>query len=326
MSASSSSTSLNIIFAGTPEFAATSLVALLDTPHVVKAVLTQPDKPAGRGKKLTASPVKVAAEAHGIPVLQPLHLKDDATVEQLKQFDADVMIVVAYGLLIPQNILSLPRFGCINIHGSLLPRWRGAAPIQRAIEAGDTHSGVGIMQMEIGLDTGPVLLEKSIPIAADETGGSLHDRLAALGASALLEALADLPALQSKARVQPKEGITYAHKLSKQEAEMPWQLSARALANKVRAFNPWPVAWSMLNEQPIKIWHAEASDGRGHPGDIISVDPHGIEVACGEGSLRLLTVQLPGKKAMAVSDLLRGRPDAFQVGSSFSFVANTHAG
>ena len=326
MSASSSSTSLNIIFAGTPDFAATSLIALLDTQHVVKAVLTQPDKPAGRGKKLTASPVKAVAEARGIPVLQPVHLKGDDIAEQLKRFDADVMVVVAYGLLIPQNILSLPRFGCINIHGSLLPRWRGAAPIQRAIEAGDTHSGVGIMQMEIGLDTGPVLLEKNIPIDADETGGSLHDRLATLGASALLEALADLPALQSTARVQSKDGVTYAHKLSKQEAEMPWHLPARELANKVRAFNPWPVAWSVLGEQPIKIWRAEVSDGRGQPGVIINVDPAGIDVACGEGSLRLITVQLPGKKAMAVSDLLRGRPDAFQVGSAFSFEANTHAG
>ena len=309
---------MKILFAGTPDFAATALRALLDSEHRVLAVLTQPDRPAGRGKKLTPSPVKQLAVAHGIPVWQPETLKGDAIRAELAALQPDVMVVVAYGLLIPQAILDIPRYGCINIHGSLLPRWRGAAPIQRAIEAGDSETGVGIMQMEAGLDTGPVLLEKRTPISDDDTGGSVHDRLATLGAEALIEALDDLPALQENAAVQPAEGITYAHKLGKDDARIDWQRPAPELFNMIRAFNPWPVAWSMLDDAPVKIWRAQVIDARGTPGEIISASDAGIDVACGDGALRLTDIQLPGKRAMPVADVLRGHARLFVPGTVFS--------
>lgn len=308
---------LNLIFAGTPEFAATSLQALIDSPHRVVAVLTQPDRPAGRGKKLAASPVKQLAMQHDIPVLQPETLKSDDIQQQLAELAPDVMVVVAYGLLVPPSVLSLPQHGCINIHGSLLPRWRGAAPIQRAIEAGDTETGVGIMQMEAGLDTGPVLLERRTPISAEDTGGSVHDRLAALGAEALLAALAELPALQQQATPQPEQGVCYAHKLGRDDAALDWQRGATALAYQVRAFNPWPVTWSRHAGQPVKVWAAHAANGQGEPGMILSVSPAGIEVACGEGSLVLTEIQLPGKRAMPVAEILRGRADLFIAGAVF---------
>jgi methionyl-tRNA formyltransferase len=305
---------LRIIFAGTPEFAAESLAALLASSHQVVAVLTQPDRPAGRGRALQPSPVKVLAQQHGIPVLQPEHLKGDDIRSRLQALAADVMVVVAYGLIIPRAVLALPRLGCINVHGSLLPRWRGAAPIQRAIVAGDGETGVGIMQMEAGLDTGPVLLEVRTPISPDDTGGSLHDRLASLGASALAQALADLESLQKKARPQPGEGITYAHKLTKEEAELDWRKPAGQLAREVRAFNPWPVSWAARPEGPMRVWAARVAGGRGVPGTVLAVSSSGIEVACGEDSLLLTEIQLPGKKPLPVAELLRGRADLFVPG------------
>lgn len=309
---------MKILFAGTPDFAATALRALLDSEHQVLAVLTQPDRPAGRGKKLTPSPVKQLAVEHGIPVLQPETLKGDAMCAELAALQPDVMVVVAYGLLIPQAILDIPRYGCINIHGSLLPRWRGAAPIQRAIEAGDKETGVGIMQMEAGLDTGPVLLEKRTPITDTDTGGSVHDRLAALGAEALIEALRDLPALQESATVQATDGITYAHKLGKDDARIDWQRPATELFNMIRAFNPWPVTWSTLDDAPVKIWRAQVLNARGTPGEIIAATDAGVDVACGEGALRLTEIQLPGKRAMPVADVLRGHARLFVPGTVFS--------
>ena len=306
---------LKVVFAGTPEFAGASLEALLTrTAHQVLAVLTQPDRPAGRGKKLTPSPVKVLAQDHGIPVWQPENLKGDDIVARLEALAPDVMVVVAYGLIIPRRILDLPRFGCINVHGSLLPRWRGAAPIQRAIAAGDEETGVGIMQMEAGLDTGPVLLETRCPIGPDDTGGTVHDRLAALGADALVEALSRLPELQASARPQPDQGVTYAHKLSKDDARLDFRLSAAELAQRVRAFDPWPVAWLPWQGQPLRVWAATAVAGTGAPGEVLAVAPQGIDIACGDGALRLEEIQLPGKKRMSVADSLRGHPDLLAVG------------
>ena len=307
---------MRIVFAGTPEFAAESLAALLASPHQVVAVLTQPDRPAGRGRALQPSPVKALAQAHGLPVLQPDTLREEATRHALAGFEPDVMVVVAYGLIIPKAILALPRLGCINVHGSLLPRWRGAAPIQRAIAAGDSETGVGIMQMEAGLDTGPVLLEVRTPIQPEDTGGSLHDRLARLGAEALVQALANLEALQQKARIQPDQGVTYAHKLTKEEALLDWHKPASVLAREVRAFNPWPVSWLARPDGPLRVWAATAGSGSGQPGTVLSVSPAGIEVACGEGSLVLTSIQLPGKKALSVADLLRGRSDLFVPGQT----------
>lgn len=309
---------MKILFAGTPDFAATALRALLDSEHQLLAVLTQPDRPARRGKKLTPSPVKQLAAEHGIPVLQPETLKGDAMRAELAALQPDVMVVVAYGQLIPQAILDIPRYGCINIHGSLLPRWRGAAPIQRAIEAGDKETGVGIMQMEAGLDTGPVLLEKRTPISDDDTGGSVHDRLAALGAEALIETLKDLPALQGSATVQETDGVTYAHKLGKDDARIDWQRPAEELFNMIRAFNPSQVAWSTLDGEPVKIWRAQLVQARGKPGEIVAATDAGIDVACGEGALRLTEIQLPGKRAMPVADVLRGHARLFVPGTVFS--------
>lgn len=307
---------MRIVFAGTPEFAAESLAALLASPHQVIAVLTQPDRPAGRGRALQPSPVKALAVQHGIPVLQPETLKGTEIRDQLAALAADVMVVVAYGLIIPRDVLALPRLGCINVHGSLLPRWRGAAPIQRAIAAGDDETGVGIMQMEAGLDTGPVLLEVRTPITPEDTGGSLHDRLAGLGAQALVQALADLESLQNKALSQPEVGITYAHKLTKEEAQLDWNKSATELALQVRAFNPWPVSWVPRPEGPMRVWAATAANGTGQPGSVLAVSAAGIEVACGQGSLLLTQIQLPGKKSLPVADLLRGHADLFHAGQT----------
>ena len=307
---------MRIVFAGTPEFAAESLAALLASPHQVIAVLTQPDRPAGRGRALQPSPVKALAVQHGLPVLQPENLKGKEIRDQLAALAADVMVVVAYGLIIPRDVLALPRLGCINVHGSLLPRWRGAAPIQRAIAAGDDETGVGIMQMEAGLDTGPVLLEVRTPITPEDTGGSLHDRLAGLGAQALVQALADLESLQNKALSQPEVGITYAHKLTKEEAQLDWNKPAAELALQVRAFNPWPVSWVPRPEGPMRVWAATAANGTGQPGSVLAVSAAGIEVACGQGSLLLTQIQLPGKKSLPVADLLRGHADLFHAGQT----------
>jgi len=297
---------MRIIFAGTPEFAAEALKALLTTEHEVCAVYTQPDRPSGRGRKLTPSPVKQLALEHNIPVEQPLNFKEDESKQILKQYNADLMIVVAYGLLLPQSVLDTPKLGCINIHASLLPRWRGAAPIQRAILAGDTETGVCIMQMEAGLDTGPVLFRSSCPIHHDDTAQVLHDRLAALGSGALLKTLPNVEALQAKAEEQDDSQSNYASKLQKSEATIDWQHSAESISRKIHAFNPWPIAQTEWQSKTFRIWDAQAlpQEHNNNAGDIIAVSKQGIDVATGDGILRITSVQLPGKRAMAVSDFL----------------------
>jgi len=253
------SSRLRLVFAGTPEFALPCLRACVDAPVDVVAVYTQPDRPAGRGRQLLASPVKQEALAAGIPVEQPETLKDIDARRQLRRYAADLLVVVAYGLILPRRVLALPRLGCWNVHASLLPRWRGAAPIQRAILAGDSESGVDLMQMEAGLDTGPILLERRTPIASDETGGSLHDRLAALGADVLAEGLARIAQGESlRPQPQAEAGVTYAHKIDKSEARLDWDESAIALERKVRAFNPWPIAEAVIQGERLRIWSAQA--------------------------------------------------------------------
>ena len=311
---------LRLIFAGTPEFAAAHLQALIGSRHQVIAAYTQPDRPAGRGKKLSASPVKELALQHQIPVYQPLNFKSDEAKAELAALDADLMVVVAYGLILPKAVLDTPRLGCINVHASLLPRWRGAAPIQRAIEAGDEETGVTIMQMDVGLDTGDMLIKAVCPILPTDTGGILHDRLITLGAPALLEALDQLQAGRANPIKQDDSLSNYAPKLSKEEAALNWQLPARELALKVRAFNPFPVAYTQVagtgDDARIRVWAACASDSptQAPPGSITKVDSHSLWVACGEGQLQLQQLQLPGKKAMNVGDILRGHPDLFSVG------------
>ncbi len=299
---------LKIIFAGTPEFAATALAALLTTSHRVVAVYTQPDRPAGRGRKLQPSPVKLLALEHGIEVRQPARLKDPADQAALAELEADLMVVVAYGLLLPQAVLDAPRLGCINIHASLLPRWRGAAPIQRAILAGDEESGVTIMQMEAGLDTGPMLHILKTPILLDDTGGSLHDRLAELGARALLESLAGIADGSLPPRKQDDSLATYAGKLDKGEAMIDWTRPASELDRQVRAFNPWPVAQCDFEGQVMRLWQTlpiEADAPAGvSPGSVVEAGKSGIDVATGRGVLRILQLQMPGKRAMSAADFL----------------------
>jgi len=311
---------LRIVFAGTPDFAASSLAALLSSQHQVIGVYTQPDRPAGRGRKVAASPVKQLAEQHNIPVFQPLSMKNHAEQETLKSLNADLMVVVAYGLILPPLALSIPKLGCINVHASLLPRWRGAAPIQRAVLAGDKESGITIMQMDAGLDTGDMLLKKSGPIKTDDTGSSLHDRLAELGAQCLLEALQDLPTLQQQAAAQDHDAANYARKLHKSQACIDWQQSAEEIERLVRAFNSWPVAYSELNDTRVRIWQAKASD-KSHtnePGTIINSTPNGVEVSCGEGLLNLEIVQLPGAKALPISAVLNAKKNLFTPGKQFT--------
>ncbi|MCP9340463.1 methionyl-tRNA formyltransferase [Stutzerimonas xanthomarina] len=308
---------MRIVFAGTPEFAAQHLQALLDAKRQVVAVYTQPDRPAGRGQKLMPSPVKQLALQHEIPVYQPQSLRDPAAQAELADLQADLMVVVAYGLILPQAVLDMPRLGCINSHASLLPRWRGAAPIQRAIEAGDAESGVTVMQMEAGLDTGPMLLKVSTPITREDTGGTLHDRLAELGSHAVVEAVAALEAGTLKGEFQDDNLATYAHKLNKDEARLDWKRPAVELERLVRAFNPWPTCHSSLDGAAVKIHAARASTGQGAPGQIIDASKDGLEVACGAGSLVLMRLQLPGGKALAVSDLFNSRREQFAVGKVF---------
>ncbi len=307
---------LRIVFAGTPDFAAIHLQNLLDSPHRVVAVYTQPDRPAGRGKHLSPSPVKQLALAHDIPVYQPQSLKAPEAQAELAALAPDLMVVVAYGLLLPQAVLDTPRHGCINVHASLLPRWRGAAPIQRAIEAGDPESGVTIMQMDAGLDTGAMLIRAHCTIDPDDTGGSLHDKLAELGGPALLDTLTRIQQGTLTPEAQDDSASCYAPKIGKAEAQLDWRQNADALAHKIRAFNPFPVAYTQLagSDERLRVWQARAESGYGEPGQVLAVGPEGIVVACGSGRLSLQQLQLPGKKAMAVDELLRGHPQLLRPG------------
>ncbi|MBB6520165.1 methionyl-tRNA formyltransferase [Pseudoteredinibacter isoporae] len=316
---------LNIVFAGTPDFAAAHLNTLLESEHNVVAVYTQPDRPANRGKSLQASPVKQVALKHDIAVYQPLNFKDANDRDDLAALNADIMVVVAYGLLLPQSVLDTPKYGCINVHASLLPRWRGAAPIQRAVEAGDAESGVCIMQMDAGLDTGPVLVSRRFPLTPDETGGSLHDKLLETGGPALLEALEQIAAGRSQPEIQAEEGVTYAHKFNKADAAIDWQRPAVEVERKVRAYNPFPVAHCGFEdkgkEQRLRIWQARAENSETSlsPGEISKVSNEGLWVACGDGRLlHIESLQLPGKKAMTLKDLLNGRSDLFVAGGQLN--------
>lgn len=306
---------LKVVFAGTPEFAAVALRALLGAGFDVPLVLTQPDRPAGRGMQLQASAVKQVAVAHGIEVLQPVSLRMDAKDPQraseaqaaharLLATTYDVMVVAAYGLILPRSTLDIKP--CINIHGSILPRWRGAAPIHRAIESGDAETGVTIMEMEEGLDTGPMLLVERIAIDDADTTGSLHDKLAALGGRMIVDALQKMAQGQLEAVPQPEEGVTYAAKIGKEEAKLDWTLAAVDLARKVRAFNPFPGAQAQAGSTTIKIWNAQPVDGQGQPGQVLQADAHGIVVACGTGALRLTELQKPGGKRLAAAEFLKG--------------------
>ena len=294
---------MKIVFAGTPEFAARALAALYEAGHDIPLVLTQPDRPAGRGMTLQASPVKQLALSRGSEVFQPLTLKDEAAQEKLRLLAPDVMVVAAYGLILPQAVLDIPLHGCLNIHASLLPRWRGAAPIHRAILAGDAESGVCIMQMEAGLDTGPVLLSDSTPITAQDTSQTLHDKLAVQGAQLIVSALQRLPL---PAVAQPETGVTYAAKLDKSEAPLDWRRPAAELDRQIRAFTPFPGTTAVLDGAPLKVWAALPRSESGVPGTVLAADKHGILVACGSGSLLLTELQKAGGKRLPVAQFLAG--------------------
>lgn len=314
------SQSLRIVFAGTPDFAARHLAALLSSEHEVIAVYTKPDSPAGRGKKLTASPVKQMAVEHNIAVYQPENFKSDEAKQALADLNADLMVVVAYGLLLPKAVLDMPRLGCINVHGSILPRWRGAAPIQRSIWAGDSETGVTIMQMDVGLDTGDMLKIAKLPIEATDTSASMYDKLAELGPQALVECIADIASGKAIATQQDDTLANYAQKLSKEEAKIDWSADAAFIERCVRAFNPWPMSHFDVAENSIKVWQsrveAQTSD---HPaGTIVQADKSGIYVSTGNGLLVLEQLQVPGKKAMSVQDILNSRASWFEVGTQLS--------
>ncbi|WP_122082858.1 methionyl-tRNA formyltransferase [Vibrio coralliirubri] len=314
------SQSLRIVFAGTPDFAARHLAALLSSEHEVVAVYTQPDRPAGRGKKLTASPVKNIALENNIPVYQPENFKSDEAKQELAELNADIMVVVAYGLLLPQVVLDTPRLGCINVHGSILPRWRGAAPIQRSIWAGDKETGVTIMQMDIGLDTGDMLSIATLPIEATDTSASMYEKLAGLGPDALVECLADIASGKAVAEKQDDELANYAKKLSKEEARINWSDEAAHIERCVRAFNPWPMSHFEATENSIKVWQSRVAEQTSDKpaGTILQADKTGIYVATGQGVLVLEQLQVPGKKAMSVQDILNSRASWFEVGTQLS--------
>ena len=302
--------SLRIVFAGTPEFAVPALRACAARGEVV-AVYTQPDRPAGRGRQLQMSSVKQTALELGLPVLQPLNFKSEEALEVLRSHAADLMVVVAYGLILPQTVLDAPRLGCWNVHASLLPRWRGAAPIQRAIEAGDAVTGVCLMQMEKGLDTGPVLLQLKTPVGPNDNGGSLHDRLAQLGAEVLRDGLTLARAgMTLQAEAQPEAGLTYARKIDKAEAKLDWSLAAKNLADKIRAFSPWPVAETELQGERVRVYQAVVlgDDSGKPPGTVLAAGKEGIDIACGQGTLRLLALQRDGGRVQSAAEYLNARP------------------
>lgn len=304
-----------IVFAGTPPFSVKTLSALIDSGHHIKAVYTQPDRPAGRGRKLTPSPVKMLAVEKQIPVYQPFSLRDENEQKILASLQADLMIVVAYGLILPIPVLQTPQLGCINVHASLLPFWRGAAPIQRAILAGDRKTGITIMQMDKGLDTGDILYKVECDIQPDDTSGLLHDRLASLGADALLKTLDSLHSITPEK--QNNALATYAHKILKDEALLDWHQSAIELKRKIHAFNPWPITETKIDDNTFRIWQAEALEkqpGDAQPGEILQVSKQGIDVATGDGILRLLKIQLPGGNALSIVDILNARFHLFSVG------------
>jgi len=304
---------LNIVFAGTPEFSVAPLQALLDSEHNVIAVYTQPDRPAGRGRKLTASPVKNLALEHNIPVYQPETLRDEAAQQELQALNADIMIVVAYGLILPKIVLEMPKHGCLNIHASLLPRWRGAAPIQRAIESGDAESGVTIMQMDIGLDTGDMLYKVTTPIQEDDTAQALHDRLSTLGCDALMTTLEQIQNNELSPEKQDEALVTYAEKMHKAEAEIDWTQSAETIVRKIHAFNPWPVAFTQFQGKPLRILqarfaeNAEQNASKNPAGLVMSVEKQGILISTGSEPIWLTQVQPAGKKAMAAYDFAQSR-------------------
>lgn len=305
--------SLRIIFAGTPDFAARHLDALLASGHQVVGVFTQPDRPAGRGKKLMPSPVKALAEERGLPVFQPASLRPEDNQRLVAELQADVMVVVAYGLILPKAVLAMPRLGCINVHGSLLPRWRGAAPIQRSLWAGDAETGVTIMQMDVGLDTGDMLYKLACPITAEDTSATLYDKLASLGPQGLIETLKQLASGTAVPEAQNESLATYAEKLSKDEARVDWTLPAVQLERCIRAFNPWPMSWFEVDGQPVKIWTASVIPGNtdAEAGTLLDASRQGIQVATGDGIINLLSLQPAGKKAMSAQDLLNSRREWF---------------
>ncbi|AIN17765.1 methionyl-tRNA formyltransferase [Yersinia frederiksenii Y225] len=311
---------MRIIFAGTPDFAARHLGALLSSQHQIVGVFTQPDRPAGRGNKLTPSPVKVLAEQHNIPVFQPKSLRLEENQHLVADLNADIMVVVAYGLILPASVLTMPRLGCINVHGSLLPRWRGAAPIQRSLWAGDAKTGVTIMQMDAGLDTGDMLHKIECDIQPEDTSATLYDKLAQLGPQGLLVTLQQLAEGRAQPEVQDEAQVTYAEKLSKEEAKLDWSLSAVQLERCIRAFNPWPVSYFVVDAQPIKVWQAQvlATIDNAAPGTIIQADKHGIQIATADGVLNITQLQPAGKKAMSAADLLNSRREWFTPGNQLA--------
>jgi len=308
------SNSLKIVFAGTPDFAAQHLQALLSSQHHVIAVYTQPDRPAGRGKKLQPSPVKQLALDSDIPVYQPVSLKPEEAQQKLAALDFDIMVVVAYGLILPKAVLDIPQLGCLNVHGSILPKWRGAAPIQRSVWAGDKQTGVTIMQMDVGLDTGDMLLKKTIDIHNTDTSASLYEKLAQLGPVALLETLDNIHSIKPEA--QNDDEATYAHKLDKAEGLIDWHKDAAQIERNIRAFNPWPGNWFELQDKNIKVWQAiDTGETSSSPAGVItSVDKEGLSVQTGTTVLKLIRLQVPGKKQQAFSDILNARPEWFNVG------------
>lgn len=312
------SDSLRIIFAGTPDFAARHLNALINSEHEVVGVLTMPDRPAGRGKKITAGPVKELAQQHNIPVFQPATLRKEENHQWLHEQQADIMIVVAYGMILPQAVLDIPRLGCLNVHGSLLPAWRGAAPIQRALWAGDAETGVTIMQMDAGLDTGDMLYKAACEITAEDTSASLYEKLADIGPQALLHTLSLLCRNELQPEPQDSGLVTYAEKLSKEEARLDWNLSAAQLERCIRAFNPWPVSYLLIDEQPVKVWQANviAAPVTAAPGTVISADKSGIQIATTDGILNITQLQPAGKKPMSATDILNSRKEWFIPGNT----------